>query len=70
MLFDLSVEIRRDSEMTKVVDGLSQGVSAVSFVAGDLRHREIGLAEFSSHRIDTDEDVRNFFNTQIRVEFD
>ena len=47
LLFNFLIEVRGNSQVAEVVDGLAEQIAAVCFVAGNLRHGEVGLAELS-----------------------
>lgn len=45
VVLDMRVELRRDGQVAKVVNGLAQGVAIKLLVGRDLRHDEVRLAE-------------------------
>jgi len=55
--------------VAEVINRLPQRVSAEAFVAGDLRHGEICLAQLRPRRVHADEDFRHRLDVQVAIQF-
>ena len=65
----MRIKFRLNSEMTEIINCLSQHIAAVFGIGCHFRHDEVRLAECGAFGVDTNENLCNFINIKRMIKF-